>query len=78
MPIQTGDFVAILPIPNAPASATIDIVQVEHAGNIFIRLVDGRTFAAIGGTGLNTRGYIEKATERHRKAIAGSAATCES
>jgi len=69
MSIEIGDEVAVLPRAGAPASAALDIGVVIHAGPVFIQIADGRTFATIGGDGLNNHGWIVPATEAHREAL---------
>lgn len=62
--------VAILPHHAAAPSEVLEIATVQHAGDVFVQLADGRMFATIGGAGLNTSGHIVVATDEHRQALA--------
>jgi hypothetical protein len=68
-PIRDGDEVAILKEPNDLPSNVVEIVVVRRAGPIYVQLIDGRTYAALGGRGLNTGGCIVAAREEHRAAL---------
>ena len=65
-----GDQVAILPHPDSPPSETIEIATIHTAGQVFVQLTDGRTYASIGGKSLNATitTYIVPATNLHRAA----------
>jgi hypothetical protein len=64
MPINKGSEVAVM-----KDGAITEIAVVSHAGSLYIELTDGRKFASIGGTGLNTTGSIEEAHDGHRQAL---------
>ena len=73
MPLKSlapGHEVAVMPHCTAPPAEVLEIVPVQHAGPVYIQLIDGRTFATIGGIGLDTAGCIVPVTDEHRTALA--------
>jgi hypothetical protein len=67
--LHDGDEIAILPHMRAQPSEVLGIAKVTHAGELYIKLNDGRMFATTGGRGLNTIGYVAVVTDAHRAAL---------
>ena len=65
--------VAILPRRTSPPADVWEIAIILHVGPVYIQLTDSRMFAAIGGVGLTTGGYIVPATDEHRAALVAKA-----
>jgi hypothetical protein len=67
--LNDGDEIAILPHLRSSPSEVLGIAKVTHAGELFIKVEDGRMFATSSGLGLNTHGCIEFVTDAHRAAL---------
>jgi hypothetical protein len=82
-PIEGGDSImfgetfvangeaAILPRPQASPQEVLEIAIVQYVGSVFIRLVDGRMFATLGGKCLSDASghYAVPANDAHREAL---------
>ena len=66
---SAGKEAAVMPHEAARPSEVISIATVIYAGPVLVRLQDGRTFATIGGRGLNASGHLVEVTDEHRRAI---------
>jgi hypothetical protein len=70
-PFVANGEVAILPRADASPLDVLEIAIVEYVGSVFIRLVDGRMFATIGGKCLTCTDtqYAVPAKDAHREAL---------
>jgi hypothetical protein len=71
--VSVGDEVAILPTRSSSAAHTLDVVRVPFVNEHLIRLPEHCMYSRSDPSGLTPRslGYIELATDDHRKAIRG-------
>ena len=62
---------AIVPRLDSPPHEVLEIAIIQYVGSVFIRLVDGRMFATIGGKCLNqpTGHFLVPANDDHREAL---------
>jgi hypothetical protein len=67
--LKVGDEVAVMPAIYSPPHQVIEIAKVTYAGEIFVRLSDGRLFATIGGRGLDNKWQLAMVTDAHRLAL---------
>ena len=67
--VQIGDKVAIVPAIGSPAESVSDIATITHAGSVFIELVNGRRFCAVGFREIGGFDYIVPATDQHHEAM---------
>jgi hypothetical protein len=63
--------VAILPRADSHPHEVLEIAILQYAGSVFVRLVDGRMFATIGGKCLSDASghYAVPANDAHRAAL---------
>ena len=68
-----GGEAAILPSARALPQDVVEIGVVQYVGAVFIRLVDGRMFATIGGRCLSdaTGYHVVPVDDAHRDALKG-------
>jgi hypothetical protein len=72
--LSVGDEVAILPAADAAPQQTLEIVRVAFVNVHLVRLIDQRVYSLIDGSGLTptSRGYIVRASDAHRAALAAA------
>ena len=71
--LKSGDAVAIVPVPEAPASEALEIVKVGRIGTGYIQLTDGRMFFSSDGRCMGrAAGWAIPVDERRDAVLVGS------